>query len=143
MDRLAPCLFAFFRCVWRKWCTRSSLLLTSLCTQRRSDWRANRQQERKRGLVIAERQEKEMQRVVENEQRMAELHKKILRVEEVRIMVGWAPRCVDNATWRGRWKMKKTNERLRWTLTVECLDSSDAAHQRFPQFVFCTSDPNQ
>ncbi|CAM9107953.1 unnamed protein product [Hapterophycus canaliculatus] len=38
--------------------------------------------ERKRGLVIAERQEKEMQRVVENEQRMAELHKKILRVEE-------------------------------------------------------------
>lgn len=41
-------------------------------------------QERKRGLVIAERQEKEMQRVVENEQRMAELHKKIHRVEEVR-----------------------------------------------------------
>ncbi|CAN0314497.1 unnamed protein product [Ectocarpus sp. 6 AP-2014] len=38
--------------------------------------------ERKRGLVIAERQEKEMQRVVENEQRMADLHKKILRVEE-------------------------------------------------------------
>lgn len=42
-------------------------------------------QERKRGLVIAERQEKEMQRVVENEQRMAELHKKIRRVEEVRV----------------------------------------------------------
>lgn len=42
-------------------------------------------QERKRGLVIAERQEKEMQRVVENEQRMAELHKKIHRVEEVRL----------------------------------------------------------
>ncbi|CAM9561739.1 unnamed protein product [Pylaiella littoralis] len=38
--------------------------------------------ERKRGLVIAERQEKEMQRVVENEQRMAELHKKIHRAEE-------------------------------------------------------------
>lgn len=44
-----------------------------------------RTQERKRGLVIVERQEKEMQRVVENEQRMAELHKKIMRVEEVRI----------------------------------------------------------
>lgn len=41
-------------------------------------------QERKRGLVIAERQEKEMQRVVENEQRMGELQKKILRIEEVR-----------------------------------------------------------
>lgn len=44
-------------------------------------------QERKRGQVIAERQEKEMQRVVENEQRTAELHKKILRVEEVRLQV--------------------------------------------------------
>lgn len=35
--------------------------------------------------MIAERQEKEMQRVVDNEQRMAELHKRSLRVEEVRI----------------------------------------------------------
>lgn len=41
-------------------------------------------QERKRGLVIAERQEKEMQRVVENEQRMGELQKKTLQIEEVR-----------------------------------------------------------
>ena len=40
-------------------------------------------QERKRGQVIAERQEKEMKRVVENEQRVADLHKKIMRVEEV------------------------------------------------------------
>ncbi|CAM9178745.1 unnamed protein product [Sphacelaria rigidula] len=41
--------------------------------------------ERKRAIMIAERQEKEMQRVVDNEQRMAELHKRSLRVEEVRI----------------------------------------------------------
>lgn len=40
--------------------------------------------------MIAERQEKEMQRVVENEQRMAELHKKVLRVEEVTVTLGLA-----------------------------------------------------
>lgn len=42
-----------------------------------------------------------MQRVVENEQRMAELHKKIMRVEEVRNMLhkllsAWHTRVAEN-----------------------------------------------